>query len=237
MYAATRPCIDPRPLGPIKQARLGWRAGIQLGPSNAFHYDRDMIDPKWLDALKLPLKATIAVALATGALLFLDLKNVLDLGALGSIGRPALIVALVVSIVMSIVNLADFAFAPIRERRHVSMFAARRAVRQQEKDQAVQEKRATILARLDHLSDREIDVVAKCLRSGSPSYYTYIHSPSTSMLQGKGLVWTPGGVHHEDHYPFSFHDFVWIAIQARREEFLAKDEENKMEAAAKARRR
>jgi hypothetical protein len=41
---------------------------------------------------------------------------------------------------------------------------------------------------------------------------------------GKGLVWTPGGQHHQDHYPFSFYDFVWEKLLERKEEFIAKDE-------------
>ena len=47
------------------------------------------------------------------------------------------------------------------------------------------------------------------------------------MLTGKGLVWTPGGAHHMDHYPYSFHDFVWKRLLDRKDEFLAKDDEYK----------
>jgi hypothetical protein len=55
------------------------------------------------------------------------------------------------------------------------------------------------------------------------------------MLQGKGLVWTPGGRHNQDHYPFSFWDFVWAKLVERREEFLAKEAEHvRAEEAAKA---
>lgn len=34
-----------------------------------------VLDPKWLDALKLPLKVTIAVAIASAGLLALNLKG------------------------------------------------------------------------------------------------------------------------------------------------------------------
>ena len=39
------------------------------------------------------------------------------------------------------------------------------------------------------------------------------------------LVGTPGGTAHQDHYPFYIVDFAWEALQARRDEFLAKDDE------------
>jgi hypothetical protein len=65
------------------------------------------------------------------------------------------------------------------------------------------------------------------LRDGSPSFYTYVYSPPVSVLQGKGLVWTPGGTHHQDHYPFSFHDFAWHVLVKRNDEFIAKHAEFK----------
>jgi hypothetical protein len=52
------------------------------------------------------------------------------------------------------------------------------------------------------------------------------------MFLGKGLVWTPGGTHHQDYYPFSFHDFVWAVLLERKDEFLAKEEKHKRAEAA-----
>jgi hypothetical protein len=46
-------------------------------------------------------------------------------------------------------------------------------------------------------------------------------------MVGKELVWTPGGRHNQHHYPFSFRDFVWEALLARKDEFIARDEERK----------
>lgn len=73
---------------------------------------------------------------------------------------------------------------------------------------------------------------------GTSSFYTYVYSPPASNLQGKGLVWTPGGTHNQDHYPFSFYDFVWEALTPRKDEFIAKDDTNKRaKEAAEGRRR
>jgi hypothetical protein len=58
-------------------------------------------------------------------------------------------------------------------------------------------------------------------------HHTYVYSPPVSVLQGKRLVWTPGGAHHQDYYPFSFHDFAWRTLLERKDEFIAKDEEHK----------
>ncbi|KFX81296.1 hypothetical protein KR99_24265, partial [Ralstonia solanacearum] len=97
----------------------------------------------------------------------------------------------------------------------------------QEQDERRQQAQESAIAQLDHLSKEEIAVVAKALRDGSPSFYTYVFSPPVSMLQGKRLVWTPGGQHHQDYYPFSFHDFVWKVLLERKDEFLAKEAEHK----------
>ena len=85
----------------------------------------------------------------------------------------------------------------------------------------------TAIAHLDYLSKEEIAVVARVLRDGSPSFYAYVYSPPVSLLQGKRLIWTPGGPHHQDHYPYSFHDFVWRVLLERKDEFFAKHEEHK----------
>ena len=132
-----------------------------------------MIDPKWLDTLKLPPKATLGVAVAAGVLLYLDWKGWLDLGPLGAFARPVLILVAVVSAILSIVNIVDLALAPMRERRHVTALAARRAVRKQEEEEKLQERQKSILARLDHLSEEEVRYVAECLTKNTPSFYTW----------------------------------------------------------------
>ena len=184
-------------------------------------------DVKWLEALKLPLRAMLGIALSSGALLLLDQLGMLDLGVFGPIVRPIVIAVCVVFSVLSLVGIVDLLLVPLRDERRQSRLSARRAVRRKEKEEQRAEAETRALAGLDHLSEEEIRYVANCLRKGTPSFYTYVHSPPVSTLQGKGLVWTPGGTHNQDHYPFSFHVFVWEALLARKDEFIAKDDEHK----------
>lgn len=39
---------------------------------------------------------------------------------------------------------------------------------------------------------------------------------------GKGLLYTPGGSHHREHYPFTIDDFAWEELLKRKDEFLEK---------------
>ncbi|TVR06993.1 MAG: hypothetical protein EA385_14180 [Salinarimonadaceae bacterium] len=184
-----------------------------------------VLDPKWLDALKLPLRLTFAVALAASFLFGLEVQGVLDLGPLSLYTRPVLLIIAVVFWTVTIVGALQFLFAPLWERRRQEILSTRRAVRQKEHEEQRDANRTAVLARLDHLSDKEIRYVAECLRAGTPTFYTYVHSSPVRIMIGKGLVWSPGSQHHQDRYPFSFHDFVWEALLARKDEFIAKDED------------
>lgn len=186
-----------------------------------------MFDAKWLDFFKLPLRAVIAVAIASAALLALVLTHILDLGPIGPFALPVLIIVAVASVAMGIVGGGEALLAPFREKRKQSALEQRRAIRKKEEDERQEHRRGSVLGRLNHLSKEEIDLVADALRNGSPTFYTFVYSPPVSVLQGKGLVWTPGGAHHQDYYPFSFHDFVWEALLERKDEFVAKDAEHK----------
>ncbi len=46
-------------------------------------------------------------------------------------------------------------------------------------------------------------------------------------MTAKRLIFTPGGTHHRDHYPYSFFDFVWEEILRRKDEFIEKDDAHK----------
>jgi hypothetical protein len=180
-------------------------------------------DPKWLEALNLPLKVTIAVALAAGVLLSLDLLGWLDLGVVAPVSRTILVIVTVVFTVLALVGIVDFFMMPFHEKRKQSVVAARRAVRRAEERDARADSEARILTRLDHLSRDEMRYVAECLAKNTPTFYTYVHAPPVGVLLGKELIWTDGAQHHQDHYPFSFHDFVWRALMERKDEFLAKE--------------
>jgi hypothetical protein len=176
-----------------------------------------VFDAKWLDALKLPLKAALVGVLATGALLLLSWKGVLDLSVFGGFARPTLLVLLVVFSALALVGVGDLVAAPLRESRRQTVLEGRRAWRRKEAEERAAEARVQALAQLDTLSREEVRYAADALRKETPSFYTYVNSPPVSLLMGKGLVWTPGGRHHEDYYPFSFRDFVWAALNDRRE--------------------
>jgi hypothetical protein len=183
-------------------------------------------DPKYLDVFRWPLKISASVAIASSILLALSLNGFLDLGSLGALAKPVLIIVSVIFVVQFLVGSAYELLAPWREKRKAKFITARREVSRREEAERVATARANAISGLDHLSKQELAEVAKCLRAGSPSFYTYALAPSVALLQAKGLVWTPGGTHHQDHYPFSFHSFVWEVLLARKEEFLAKDEEH-----------
>lgn len=181
-------------------------------------------DPKWLDALKLPANATIAVALAVSVLFTLADAGVLDLGPLGAYAEPVLLIIAVVFWILTLVKLGDYLLVPYRERRRQKTLSIRRAVRRREEQERREAREKAILAHLDHLSLEEISYVADCLRNGTPTFYTWVNSPAVAMLLGKQLVWTPGTTHDQDKYPFGFYAFVWEVLLTRKDEFLAKDE-------------
>ena len=192
-------------------------------------------DPKWLDALKLPLKASLTVALAFSLLWLLQLHGYLDLGSFGSLVSGVLAVIAIVAWVQTIVAILDYLTMPLREKRKLTLLSARRAQRKLEQEIEEKAEKRARLAHLDSLSAYEVRVVADALQEGSPTFYTYAHSPPVTMLQGKGLVWTPGAPGSIDYYPFSFHDFVWEALLVRKSEFIEKHAENeKIQNAKKA---
>ena len=195
-----------------------------------------MPDAKWLDAVKLPVPSTIGIALACGALLLLDAYEFIPLGQLSVYARPVVAIAGVAFAVLAVVRVVDLALSPLKERQKQSQLATRRAVHRKEQEQQRAEMEAKALAQLDYLSDHEVRRVAECLRAGSPSFYACVHSPPVTMLMGKGLVWTPGGEHHQDHYPFSIHDFVWRELIERKDELLKREKEIEQAEEAKKRK-
>jgi hypothetical protein len=146
----------------------------------------------------LPLKATIAAAIAASILLALDLKGLLDVGAIAPYIRSALIVSSVVFSVMAMVGIIDALSEPVREKRRQSGLILRRAVRRKEEEELLAVRRIQTIASLDHLSKEETRYVADSLREGSPTFYTYANSPPVGMLLGKGLVWTTGGSYNQE---------------------------------------
>jgi hypothetical protein len=83
-----------------------------------------------------------------------------------------------------------------------------------------------VLKRLDYLSKEEIRIAANCLRKNEQLFTAWAYDSHVANLIAKDLVTAPGGTYHRDNYPNFFADFVWQALLARRDEFIAKDDEN-----------
>lgn len=183
-------------------------------------------DSSWINALKLPTQVIIGLFLAFLVLLGLDWGAFLPLAMFGELTKPIVMVLLVISGSLSITGIGAYIKDQRARRKSHSLLATRRQLRAQEKEKERAKAQTAALERIEHLSPRELRYLANCLREGSQSFYTYV-SPPVTTLRGKGLVYTPGGTHHQDHYPFTIHDFVWKALIERRDEILEKDSTNK----------
>ena len=192
-------------------------------------------DPKWLDALKLPLRLKLAIAAACGALFYLFKSKAITLGAFDGVVIALLLVTIVVFAIVVVFDGLAWLAKPLSEKRRLSLLAKRRSVVRSAQIEQREEQRGAILAQLDHLSRWEVQTVVKTLQGNSPTFYSYVFSPPISMLQAKNLVWTPGGPHNQDHYPFCFADFVWDEILKRREEFIERERAFKAEEQANER--
>jgi hypothetical protein len=185
------------------------------------------IDPKWTNIVYWPLRVSAPVAAASSVLVILTHYGVFDLGGLGSYANPLIVIVAVLSSSQAIFGIGYELFAPWREANKLKALTARQAIRRQEKEDERTAQQEKVLKRLESLSKQEIDVVARCLRDGSPSFYTWVYASNVGLLQGKGLVWCPGSSHNNEHYPFSFHDFVWEELMRRKDEFLENDAQHK----------
>ena len=181
-------------------------------------------DAKWLDALKLPARLKLAVGTACGVLLYLFRSGWVTLGKIDPLVTALLLIAVVVFGVLVVFDGVAYLAHPLTELRKTSALAARRAARRIEQEAERDQLRANVLAQLDHLSRWEVKVLAKALEADSPTFYDYVYSPPVGMLQAKHIVWTTGGTHHQDHYPFTIADYVWAELLRRREEFLGREQ-------------
>lgn len=179
-------------------------------------------DSNWLNALKLPTQVVIGVFIACVLILILDWKGVIVLNQFGVITKTIVIIIAVLTGSLSLTGIIDFFKNQFLNKQKRRALVERRRVREEEDKKKREESRNNAIQRLEHLSCKEIWYLADCLKEGSQSFYTYVHSPPVTTLMGKGLVYTPGGTHHQDHYPFTIYDYVWDELLARKEEFLEK---------------
>jgi len=193
-------------------------------------------DPSWLAALKLPTQVIFGLFLACIALLGLDWAAVLPLSKFGEIAKPSIIVLSVVFAALSLTGAVTYFMEQHTRRKTRALAADRRLQRGQDKKDSRANAQQVALGRIDYLNPQELRYLADCLRKNSQSFYTYLYSPAVKTLIGKGLVYTPGGTHNQDQYPFTILDFAWKALLGRKEEIIAKDAVNRKNEEKYARR-
>jgi len=194
-------------------------------------------DPKWLDAIKLPTQFMLGLFITCVALLALDEYTILKLETFGVHTKAFVIVGSVLTGALSITGIGAFIKDQLFFGRKQSLLSSRREIRAKEVYARQEQSQKAIIGRIDHLCSEELRYLADCLREGSQSFYTWAHSPHAATLMSKGLVTTPGGTYHQDHYPFSISDFVWQSLIERKAEILQRDDENRKREEAERRRR
>lgn len=184
-------------------------------------------DAKWLEAFKLPLRAMIGVTLACCALLWLDNTKQIDLSIFGALTKSSIFVLTVVAGSLALSGVGAIIFDLVTAKKKRGALAERRATREAEAKERSNAAKEAALDRLNYLSPEELRYLTDCLRKGTQSFTTWIHSPYVSTLASKGLIHTPGGTHHMDHFPFTINDFVWKELLRRKDELIDRDDTNK----------
>ena len=156
----------------------------------------------------------------------LDKAEVIELSIFWSLAKPAIIILCVVSGALSFTAIINYFIDIIGAGKKRTLLQQRRELRKTEQEDERNERRQQVLNRIPHLSKDELRYLADCLRENSQTFTTYVHSPAASTLGSKGLIYTPGGTHHQDYYPFVVNDFVWNHLLENRDNIIAQDEEN-----------
>ena len=163
---------------------------------------------------------------ASVILLLLDKTEILALSTFGSLAKATTILLCIVSGALSFTAIATFVIDLVSTGRKRTLLQERRDLRKAEEEEQIRLNKQKVLDRIQYLSKEELNYLAECLRENSQTFTTYVHSPSASTLCSKDLIYTPGGTHHHDYYPFVVNDFVWQHLLDNREDIIARDEEN-----------
>jgi hypothetical protein len=160
-------------------------------------------------------------------LLVFDKTEILLLSTFGSMAKPLTIILCVVTGSLSLTSIIAFFIDLLSASKKQAKLQQRRDMRRSEQKQDVERRKEAVIARIDHLSSQELRYLARCLSNNSTTFNTYVHSPAATTLASKGLTYTPGGAHHQDHYPFIVNDFVWAYLLEHREQIIEKDRANR----------
>lgn len=177
-------------------------------------------DPKWLETLSLPAKVMGGLFAFFASALFLDWLGFPRLSDLGDLARPIFVL-----LALMFGWLYFFAVASSLHHWWSNHSAARRAAREKEEERAAEETKISeakerVLWNLDHLSDKEVEIFAHLLKDNKRSFLAWSMDGNLTNLRAKGLLFSPGGTHPQDNYPYTVVDFVWVALSDRRDEFL-----------------
>ena len=184
-------------------------------------------DSGWLRALKLLSQVVFGLFLASATLLTIDYYEIIQLDQIHALATTTLIQILVIFGSISIAFAASFFTQGHLRRKKRSTLEQRRENCDDEVKKHQRAREEVALRRLDYLSKEEIHYISDCLRKNSQSFQASTHSSFISNMTAKRLIFTPGGAHHRDHYPYSFFDFVWEEILRRKDEFIEKDDAHK----------
>jgi signal transduction histidine kinase len=192
--------------------------------------------PDWvsnlISALKLSGRIIAGLFLACLVALALNGLGVIQLAGISVLALPSIILAAVLFGALSLTALGGLFYDRWYERHKTTLLAARREVRRNEGKRERAEFEAKALARLDYLSALELRFVANCLRNNEQSFTASVYSPHIKNLITRGLVTSPGGTHHQEHWPFMIEDFAWEYLLAHKVKFMARDYENRRREAA-----
>jgi hypothetical protein len=141
-------------------------------------------------------------------------------------GWTIVLVAALLFLCLSVTAAGGEAYGAWKRHRADKKARARQQAKRDERQLAREKYKEAVLKRLDCLSQKEHRVLADQLRKNERSFEGWAYSSTASNLMAAGLVGSPGGTAHQDYYPYFVVDFVWDALLARRNEFLAKDDEN-----------
>lgn len=192
------------------------------------------MDSGWIKALELPAKITGGVFIACGLIWYLDGNDTIKLEGIGPWLRPVIMIIWIVSgslFGMSIVvDIWKAGVDYLQKRSDKKEKANEKAA----EIQAMEARREATVAHLDCLSEKENFEAAKALKGNSPSFESWAYSTGAGQLKAKGLIYSPQGTYHDDNFPFTFYDFVWDALQERRESILKREAEYEL---ARKRRR
>jgi hypothetical protein len=192
--------------------------------------------PDWLSNLisapKLPGRIIAGLFLACLVALALNGLGVIQLAGISASALPLIILGAVLFGALSLAALGGLFYDRWYERHKTTLLAARREIRRNEEKRERAEFEAKALARLDYLSPLELRLVANCLRNNEQSFTASVYSPHVKNLITRGLVMSPSGTHHDEHWPFMIEDFAWKYLLAHKVKFMGRDYENRRRDAA-----